>query len=157
MVHIKYKNNSAQTESNVHCPANQWHSSKNQNICTLVKSKCDVNPSAADGTTTSLVTSLVHDSQKRWCMATWPPMWCVRHAQPRGRPRNSRRWQLLYLVQQYQQHRRCYSNAISVVIGGFVVWLSGFVKHPAAVAYAPILWFTARRNCIPLYCRQASR
>jgi len=23
MVHIKYKNNSAQTESNVHCPANQ--------------------------------------------------------------------------------------------------------------------------------------
>ena len=27
------------------------------------------------------------------------PTRCVRHAQPRGRPRNSRRWQLLYLVQ----------------------------------------------------------
>jgi len=43
-------------------------------------------------------TSLAHDSQKR-CSGHMAPAWCVRHAQPRGRPRNSRRWQLLYLVQ----------------------------------------------------------
>jgi len=42
-------------------------------------------------------TSFAHDSQKRWCHMA--PTRCMRHSQPRGRPRNSRRWQLLYLVQ----------------------------------------------------------
>ena len=41
-------------------------------------------------------TSLAQDSQKRWCHIA--PTRCMRHSQPRGRPRNSRRLHLLYLV-----------------------------------------------------------
>ena len=56
MVHIKYKNNSAQTESDVQFHANQINNTvqNNQNSCTLVKSQYHVNSSNADGTTTSM-------------------------------------------------------------------------------------------------------
>ena len=44
----------------------------------------------------NVIWALAHDSQKRWWHMA--PTRCVRHAQPGGRPRNSRRWQLLYLM-----------------------------------------------------------
>ena len=42
---------------------------------------------------------------------------CVRHAQPRGRPRNSRRWQLLYIVQlRWRWHKLLLIDRNSLVI-----------------------------------------
>jgi len=72
MVHIKYKNNSAQTESNVHCPANQQHSSQ--------KSQYHVNSSTADGTITSLTEHFVSARLTETLVVTSAR--CVRHAQP---------------------------------------------------------------------------
>ena len=51
----------------------------------------------ADETTTSLTEHFVRARLTETLVAT--PARCVCNAQPRGRPRNSRRWQLLYLVQ----------------------------------------------------------
>ena len=51
----------------------------------------------ADETTTSLTEHFVRARLTETLVAT--PARCVCNAQPRGRPRNSRRWQQLYLVQ----------------------------------------------------------
>ena len=65
---------------------------KNENSCTFVKSQYRVCSSTSDGTTTFVTEHFVSARLTETLVATWHQLTrCVRHAQPRDRPRNGRR------------------------------------------------------------------